>query len=53
MYSFKKELHPGDLKEGVVAILNALLDPIRKDFETPENRKLTELAYPVDSKKKK
>lgn len=48
----KEELHPGDLKAGVIEALNKLLDPIRKEFDSPENKKLVELAYPVIKKKK-
>ncbi|KAI8981715.1 tyrosyl-tRNA synthetase [Mycotypha africana] len=42
-----RKLHPGDLKAGVIAALNELLDPIRKAFEDPEMKKLVELAYPA------
>ncbi|RCH91538.1 hypothetical protein CU098_009006 [Rhizopus stolonifer] len=42
-----KKVHPGDLKAGVIAAINELLDPIRKAFEDPEFKKLTELAYPA------
>jgi tyrosyl-tRNA synthetase len=49
----KEEIHPGDLKGSVEKQLNALLDPLRKDFETPDNKLLTEQAYPLDKKKKK
>jgi tyrosyl-tRNA synthetase len=48
----KEELHPGDLKGGVEKLINDLLTPIRTDFETPENVKLTQEAYPVEKKKK-
>lgn len=47
-----QELHPGDLKKAVVGYLNKLLDPVRKDFETPEMKKLVNLAYPAVSKSK-
>jgi tyrosyl-tRNA synthetase len=47
-----EQLHPGDLKGGVEKMINDLLEPIRKDFETPENVKLTAEAYPVEKKKK-
>jgi len=46
-------LHPGDLKAGVETYLNRLLDPIRKKFESPELKKLSEKAYPVQNKKGK
>lgn len=49
----KEEIHPGDLKGGVEALLNALLEPIRKEFELPDNVKLIQDAYPVAGKKKK
>ncbi|XP_063402651.1 tyrosine--tRNA ligase, cytoplasmic-like [Mytilus trossulus] len=48
----KEEVHPGDLKVSVENYLNQLLDPIRKEFETPELKKLTSQAYPVEKKKK-
>lgn len=32
----KEEVHPGDLKASVERYINRLLDPIRKEFETPE-----------------
>ena len=43
-------VHPGDLKASVEVALNKLLDPIRKKFETPELRKLSNTAYPDPSK---
>uniref|UniRef100_A0A665TIX9 Tyrosine--tRNA ligase n=1 Tax=Echeneis naucrates TaxID=173247 RepID=A0A665TIX9_ECHNA len=50
---FAEELiHPGDLKASVEAALNQLLEPIRKKFESPELRKLTNTAYPDPSKTK-
>ncbi|CAB1442957.1 unnamed protein product [Pleuronectes platessa] len=50
---FAEELiHPGDLKASVEVSLNQLLDPIRKKFESPELRKLTNTAYPNPSKTK-
>lgn len=50
---FAEELvHPGDLKNSVEAALNKLMDPIRKKFESPELRKLTNAAYPAQSKPK-
>ncbi|XP_076005874.1 tyrosine--tRNA ligase, cytoplasmic [Genypterus blacodes] len=49
---FAEELiHPGDLKASVEAELNQLLDPIRKKFQSPELRKLSNTAYPDPSKK--
>uniref|UniRef100_A0A674NR43 Tyrosine--tRNA ligase n=1 Tax=Takifugu rubripes TaxID=31033 RepID=A0A674NR43_TAKRU len=39
-------VHPGDLKASVETALNLLLDPIRKKFESPELRELTNSAYP-------
>ncbi|XP_052243473.1 tyrosine--tRNA ligase, cytoplasmic-like [Dreissena polymorpha] len=47
----KQELHPGDLKAAVEAYLNCLLEPIRKEFDTPELKKLTAEAYPIEKKK--
>lgn len=43
-------IHPGDLKASVETALNLLLEPIRKKFESPELRKLTNKAYPDPSK---
>jgi len=49
--AYKSEaLHPGDLKSGVEKQLNALLQPIREDFETPGNVKLIAEAYPAPVK---
>ncbi|XP_046872951.1 tyrosine--tRNA ligase, cytoplasmic [Hypomesus transpacificus] len=45
-------IHPGDLKASVEVALNKLLDPIRKKFESPELRKLTNTAYPDPSRTK-
>lgn len=41
----KQELAPQDLKESVAEYLNALLEPIRKDFEDEASRKLVFDAY--------
>ncbi|XP_029658147.1 tyrosine--tRNA ligase, cytoplasmic [Octopus sinensis] len=41
----KEELHPGDFKIAVEFYLNELLDPIRKEFETPEMKALIKAAY--------
>uniref|UniRef100_A0A8C6SMQ5 Tyrosine--tRNA ligase, cytoplasmic n=1 Tax=Neogobius melanostomus TaxID=47308 RepID=A0A8C6SMQ5_9GOBI len=43
-------VHPGDLKASVEVALNKLMEPIRKKFEMPELRKLTNSAYPDPSK---
>lgn len=48
----KEEIHPGDLKGGVEKMINDLLEPIRREFETPEMVKLIAEAYPVEKKKK-
>ena len=48
----KEEVHPGDLKASVEFYLNRLLDPVRKKFETPALKTLTNKAYPVDAPKK-
>ncbi|KAG5842316.1 hypothetical protein ANANG_G00176330 [Anguilla anguilla] len=47
-----EHIHPGDLKASVEVALNKLLDPIRKKFESPELKKLTNAAYSDPSKKK-
>ncbi|KAJ2637172.1 Tyrosine--tRNA ligase cytoplasmic, partial [Coemansia sp. RSA 1694] len=39
-------VHPGDLKNGVTAALNQLLEPIRQSFDTPEMQQLILDAYP-------
>ena len=49
----KEELHPGDLKAAVEIYINKLLEPIRKKFEDPTLKKLTEIAYPSPSKQSK
>ncbi|KAL0274251.1 UNVERIFIED_CONTAM: hypothetical protein PYX00_006722 [Menopon gallinae] len=46
----KQELHPGDLKQAVENYINKLLAPIRKAFEKPDLKKLTEAAYPTATK---
>ena len=46
-----KALHPGDLKKGLTAAINQLLEPIRNVWANdPELQKLVELAYPDPSK---
>nr|XP_022290160.1 tyrosine--tRNA ligase, cytoplasmic-like [Crassostrea virginica]XP_022290161.1 tyrosine--tRNA ligase, cytoplasmic-like [Crassostrea virginica] len=47
-----EKVHPGDLKAAVEGYLNELLEPIRKEFESAENKKLVAQAYPVEKKKK-
>jgi tyrosyl-tRNA synthetase len=42
----QKLVHPGDLKAAVERYLNQLLEPIRAEFETPENKNIVKLAYP-------
>merc|ERR1712226_1363836 len=49
----KEEIHPGDLKSSVETYLNRLMEPVRKIFESPELKKLTERAYPPPVKEKK
>lgn len=50
--AFRTEiLHPGDLKLGVEAFINRLLDPIRKKFESKELKKLAAEAYPSSKRK--
>ncbi|XP_051892027.1 tyrosine--tRNA ligase, cytoplasmic [Pristis pectinata] len=46
-------VHPGDLKNSVEVVLNKLLDPIRKKFQTPEMQQLIREAYPVPKKQQK
>ncbi|MCO5583781.1 hypothetical protein L7F22_037695 [Adiantum nelumboides] len=46
-----KKLHPLDLKNGVADAINALLEPIQREFnESEEFRKVEELAYPKEKK---
>lgn len=48
---FTQELHPGDFKAAVEFYINELLDPIRKEFDTPEMKALSKAAYsPAKSK---
>jgi len=47
-----RELDPVDLKGGVSAALNKLLDPIRKKFEDPKLQALAAKAYPAGEKAK-
>ncbi|KAJ1732320.1 Tyrosine--tRNA ligase cytoplasmic [Coemansia biformis] len=42
----EEKVHPGDLKNSVTAALNAMLDPIREYFDTPEMQALLLEAYP-------
>ncbi|XP_071956556.1 tyrosine--tRNA ligase, cytoplasmic-like [Antedon mediterranea] len=50
---FGEELvHPGDLKQAVEREINKLLDPIRKQFQSPELKELASKAYPVEPKTK-
>ncbi|KAJ3157605.1 Tyrosine--tRNA ligase, cytoplasmic [Geranomyces michiganensis] len=45
-----EKLHPADLKTGTADAINALLEPIRKIFDTDELRELTKNAYPDGEK---
>ncbi|KAI8324269.1 tyrosyl-tRNA synthetase [Martensiomyces pterosporus] len=49
----EKKVHPGDLKNSVAAALNALLEPVRKHFESPEMQQLLLEAYPPPQAKPK
>jgi len=46
----EKQIHPGDLKMSAANALNALLEPIRKEFESPERQELLNKAYPPEVK---
>ncbi|KRT79512.1 tRNA synthetase, partial [Oryctes borbonicus] len=48
-----EEIHPGDLKLAVEIYINKLLDPIRKKFEEPLMKELTQKAYPSAVKETK
>jgi tyrosyl-tRNA synthetase len=45
-----KRLDPVDLKLGVTDALNAFMDPVRRDFESPEMQDLIRRAYPEGEK---
>lgn len=47
-----QDLHPGDLKTGVESYINRLLEPIRKTFEDPKLKALSQKAYPAPGKQK-
>lgn len=47
------KIHPADLKESTITVLNSLLEPIRERFRDPKLVKLTEQAYPATSGGKK
>lgn len=49
----KQDVHPADLKSAVEVYINKLLEPIRKKFNEPELKKLTEKAYPAPNKSSK
>jgi hypothetical protein len=55
--SFLKDVHPGDLKNGVTEYLDELLEPIRQEFKSEEMQKIILNAYPppvpVQQKKSK
>ncbi|KAJ9584408.1 hypothetical protein L9F63_021246, partial [Diploptera punctata] len=46
----KEEVHPGDLKAAVEVYIDRLLTPIRERFNDPVLKKLTEKAYPSQTK---
>lgn len=47
-----KNLHPGDLKNGVASTINKLLDPIRKSFQDKDKLAVMHEAYPEFAPKK-
>lgn len=47
-----EQVHPADLKGAVENYLNQLLAPIRKKFDNPDLKALTEKAYPPPAKVK-
>ncbi|XP_005190860.1 tyrosine--tRNA ligase, cytoplasmic [Musca domestica] len=51
-YFADNKLHPADLKATVEKYINKLLEPIRKEFESPELQKLSAAAYPPPAKTK-
>jgi tyrosyl-tRNA synthetase len=40
-----KELHPGDLKQGISDNLNQILEPLRSSFESEKNRHMILMSY--------
>ncbi|PIC54821.1 hypothetical protein B9Z55_003915 [Caenorhabditis nigoni] len=46
-------LHPGDLKNAVVGVINGLFDGVRADFSGKEREKLVKDAFTVSKGKKK
>jgi len=46
-------LFPKDLKDGIVDVINKLLDPIRQKFKDPKLIEITNLAYPPEVQDKK
>lgn len=45
---FRSErLYPGDLKLGLVDVLDSIIAPLRKAFESKERRELLKKAYPI------
>jgi len=49
----EKTLYPGDLKLGLTEHINALLQPIREAFASPEMQELVDKAYPEDAAARK
>ncbi|RKP16865.1 tyrosyl-tRNA synthetase, cytoplasmic, partial [Rozella allomycis CSF55] len=50
--AFKEEkVYPADLKSGIAAAINVLLQPVREKLDTPEFKKLSGKAYPAVVKK--
>jgi len=47
------KIHPADLKDSVVDVLNMLLEPVREKMAEPDMVALTAKAYPPEGKKKK
>jgi tyrosyl-tRNA synthetase len=47
------DLSPEDLKLGLADAINAILEPIRVEFASPERQALVERAYPPEQKKAK
>ena len=41
-----KQLHPQDLKNGIIEFISNFLEPIRQKFSTKEMITLTKQAYP-------
>ena len=49
----EKSLWPGDLKTGVTTAINLMLEPIRKELDTDEVRRIIAKAYPEEKRQRR